>query len=387
VNEGSTISFAGSPVRRLSGSRGIIGVPVLPLTAPTHVDGAVLEVSMRSRALHPFMVATGLIALALAALILVDPRGVRLQAEESEARQSDQQQPPFRSGTKTVAVYATVSENNGRLVSDLTRDDFEIREDGKVRPLTIFASENQPITIVVMLDKSGSMRASYGLVRAGAEAFVRRLTAGDKARIGTFSNKIVMAPEDFSNNQDGLISILRDGDRPEGPTPLWNAASEAVGALAAQQGRRVVLLFTDGADNPGNFKTTNLSLMDVMERAQRDDVMVYAIGLESRTPPMGGGGMPRGGLSGGFGGGNAFGIQRPDPGLPTIAGETGGGYFELRNADDLSGTFARVAEELHRQYALGFEPANLDGKTHKLEVKVKKPGLKVRARKHYVASK
>ena len=310
------------------------------------------------------------------------------QAEESDARQGDQQQPPFRSGIKTVAVYATVSENNGRLAPDLARDDFEIREDGKVRPLTIFASENQPITIVVMLDKSGSMRASYGLVRAGAEAFVRRLTAGDKARIGTFSNKIVMEPEDFSNNQDGLVQILRSGDRPEGPTPLWNAANEAVGALATQQGRRVVLLFTDGADNPGNFKTNNLSLMDVMDRAQREDVMVYAIGLESRMPPQtGGGGMARGGLSGGFGGGNAFGIQRPDPGLPTIAGETGGGYFELRTADDLSGTFARVAEELHRQYALGFEPANLDGKTHKLEVKVKKPGLKVRARKHYVASK
>ena len=301
---------------------------------------------------------------------------------------ADQQQPPFRSGTKTVAVYATVSENNGRLVPDLTRDDFEIREDGKVRPLTIFATENQPITIVVMLDKSGSMRASYGLVRAGAEAFVRRLTAGDKARIGTFSSKIVMEPEDFTNDQEGLVRILRGGERPEGPTPLWNAANEAVTALGTQQGRRVVLLFTDGADSPGNFKTNNLSLMDVMERAQREDVMVYAIGLESRAAPaMGGGGMGRGGgLGGGFGG-NAFGIQRPDPGLPTIAGETGGGYFELRSADDLSGTFTRVAEELHRQYALGFEPEKLDGKTHKLEVKLKRPGLKVRARKHYVASK
>ena len=122
--------------------------------------------------------------------------------------------------------------------------------------------------------------------------------------------------------------------------------------------------------------------------------MVYAIGLESRLPP---GNMPRGGMSGGMGGGgmgtggfgntNAFGVQRPDPGLPKIAGETGGGYFELRNADDLSATFTRVAEELHRQYALGFEPAKLDGKTHKVEVKVKKPGLKVQARKHYVAAR
>jgi Ca-activated chloride channel homolog len=329
------------------------------------------------RAFRPFLVTIGLIALILC------PRGFRLQAEETP---QDQQQPTFRSGTKTVAVYATVSENNGRLVPDLTRDDFEVREDGKVRPLSLFASENQPITIVVMLDKSGSMRTGYGLVRAGAEAFLKRLSAGDKARVGTFSSKIVMEPEEFTNNQDVLVRILRAGEPPQGPTPLWNAANEAVSALATQQGRRVVLVFTDGADNPGNFKTNNLTLMDVMERAQREDVMVYAIGLESRTPPMGGG-MARGGLSGGFGGGNPLGVQRPDPGLPTIAGETGGGYFELRSADDLASTFTRVAEELHRQYALGFEPDKLDGKTHKLEVKVKKGGLKVRARKHYVASK
>jgi Ca-activated chloride channel homolog len=326
---------------------------------------------MSSRAFVPLFVGVALVALVMAA----------------PAAQDAGQQPTFRTGTKTVAVYATVAENNGRLVPDLVKDDFEIREDGKVRPVTLFATENQPITTVVMLDKSGSMRASYGLVRAAAEAFIRRMMAGDKARIGTFSSKIVLEPEDFTNNQEGLVRILRAGEPPEGPTPLWNATSEAVTALSTQQNRRVVLVFTDGADSPGNLKTTNLSLMDVMERAQRDDVMIYAIGLESRMPPMGGGGMARGGLSGGFGGGNAFGVQRPDPGLPTIAGETGGGYFELRNADDLSGTFTRVAEELHRQYALGFEPEKLDGKTHKLEVKVKKPGLKVRARKHYVASK
>ena len=124
-------------------------------------------------------------------------------------------------------------------------------------------------------------------MRAGTEAFVRRLTAGDKARIGTFSTKIVMEPEEFSNNQDALIQILRAGERPEGPTPLWNATNEAIGSLATQQGRRVVLLFTDGADNPGNFKTNNLTQVDAMERAQREDVMVYAIGLESRTPADG----------------------------------------------------------------------------------------------------
>jgi hypothetical protein len=111
--------------------------------------------------------------------------------------------------------------------------------------------------------------------------------------------------------------------------------------------------------------------------------MVYAIGLESRGMPGAGGRGSFGGFGGGFGGMT----QRPDPGLPKISEETGGGYFELTRAEDLASTFARVADELHRQYALGFEPQKLDDKTHKLEVKIKKPGAKARARRNYVASR
>jgi VWFA-related protein len=122
--------------------------------------------------------------------------------------------------------------------------------------------------------------------------------------------------------------------------------------------------------------------MDVLERAQRRDVMVYAIGLESSGPR---GSMPgRGGFGGfgGFGGGGG-----PDPGLSQIAEGTGGGYFELRRSDDLAATFARVADELHRQYVIGFVPAKLDGRTHKLEVRINRPGMKARARKQYYAPK
>src|SRR5688572_18736001 len=91
-------------------TRAIIGLPVLPLTAPTQSIGAVLEVSMRSRALHIPAVSS------VVAILL---------AMTASGQSADQQQPPFRSGTKTVAVYATVNENDGRLVPDLTRDDFE----------------------------------------------------------------------------------------------------------------------------------------------------------------------------------------------------------------------------------------------------------------------
>ena len=291
-----------------------------------------------------------------------------------------QQQPPFKSGARTVAVYATVTDRDGRLVTDLARGDFEVKDNGSAQPLTVFSSDVQPITVVMLLDRSGSQRGNFRLVEAAAEAFVDRLDAGDKARIGSFAGRIQIDPPDFTSDKGELKKILRTELQEEGPTPLWNAVNAGITSVLKQDGRRVVLVFTDGADQPGNFKLNNLSVMDVMRRAQEEDVMIYAIGLAGANTSMGGGGF---GSRGGFGGM----VSGPDPGLPTIAGETGGGYFELNRAGDLAATFARVADELHRQYALGFEPPKLDGKTHKLEVKVTKPGMKVRARKSYVAAK
>ncbi|HEY0872031.1 MAG TPA: VWA domain-containing protein [Vicinamibacterales bacterium] len=292
-----------------------------------------------------------------------------------------QQQPTFRSGARSVAVYATVTDRDGRLVPDLIKDDFEIKDNGKVQPITVFSNEVQPISVVMMLDRSGSMRGNFRLVEAAGEAFVRALLPTDKARIGSFAENIQIDPEEFTNDKQQLITILRTKLQEQGPTPLWNSVDASIATLKSQDGRKVVLVFTDGADNPGAFTFNNMSFMDISRRAQQADVMVYAIGLQSSGPPrMGGGGF--GGFGGGFGGGN-----RPDPGLPAIADETGGGYFELTRAEDLAATFARVADELHRQYLIGFEPSKLDDKMHKIEVKVKKSGMKVRARKEYHAAK
>lgn len=297
-----------------------------------------------------------------------------------------QQQPTFKSGARTVAVYATVTDKDGRLVPDLTKDDFEVRDSGKVQPIGVFSNEIQPITVVMMLDRSGSMAGNFRLVEAAGEAFVRALLPTDRARVGSFAEEIRIDPENFTSDKQELVKILRTKLQEQGPTPLWNSVDASIATLKSHEGRKVVLVFTDGADNPGNFKLNNLSFMDIARRAQQSDVMVYAIGLQSSEPVRTSGGSFGGMNGGGFGGGG-FGGSRPDPGLPAIAGETGGGYFELTRGEELAGTFARVAEELHRQYLIGFEPAKLDDKMHKLDVRVKKPGMKVRARKEYYAAK
>lgn len=286
-----------------------------------------------------------------------------------------QQPPTFRVGTRTVPVYATVTAEDGRLVPDLGREDFEIYDGGQRQEITVFESGVQPIAVVMMLDRSGSMVGNFELVQKAAEEFVERLLPSDRARIGSFSNRIQVDPREFTSDREVLLDILQKELQDPGPTPLWNAISVGMTALLHQETRRVVLVFTDGADAPGGFSAMNVTEKDAIQRAQREDVMVYAIGLMGWAPPRGR-----------MGGGPGRAPQQPDSGLAKIAADSGGGYFELGSTADLGATFARVADELHRQYALGFSPQKLDGKTHKLEVRVTRPGMTVRARKSYYAA-
>jgi VWFA-related protein len=301
------------------------------------------------------------------------------------------QEPIFKTAVRTVPIYVTVTDVFGRLVPNLTRDDFAVDDNGTPQNITVFANEVQPIMVVVLLDRSRSVAQSFGLVRQAAEQFVDRLLPADRARIGSFSYRIQIDPQQFTSDKDQLRGVLRTQLQEAGPTPLWNAISVGMTALLHEEGRRVVLVFTDGNDAPGNGRATNISLKDDIDRAREEDVMVYGVGLAGRGPGMGGsrgggfGGRGRGGFGGGARGGGGA-ADKPDPGLAKIAAESGGGYFELTSTSDMAETFAHVADELHHQYALGFTPAKLDGKTHKLAVHVKREGLKARARQSYVAA-
>jgi Ca-activated chloride channel homolog len=273
------------------------------------------------------------------------------------------QQPTFKSGTQVVSLFVTVADAAKRLVPDLKQEDFEVFDNDKPQAITYFDSSIRPITVVVMLDTSGSMTLSIELLKKAAEQFLIRLLPEDRAKVGAFNDKLQLSAT-FTNNRDQLISAAKDLDFGNG-TRLWDAVDLSLDELKGVEGRRVILVFTDGDDT----ESRKAGLGGVTERARAEEVMIYAIGLESQY--MGAPGrMVR---------------TKPDRGLRKLADETGGGYFELEKSADLEPTFTRVAQELHSQYVIGFAPTQLDGRVHKLAVKMKQPGLTARARRSYVA--
>jgi Ca-activated chloride channel homolog len=274
---------------------------------------------------------------------------------------AQQPAPTFKSGTQVVSLFVTVADAQKRLVPGLNKDDFEVFDNEKSQPISFFQNENQPITVVVMLDTSGSMTGTIALLRAAAEQFLIRLLPEDKGRVGAFNDKIQFSSR-FTNDRDELVSDVKDLDYGNG-TRLWDAVAASLDELKGIEGRRVILVFTDGDDTESHTR-----LGTVIDRARADEVMIYAIGLESNY--FNGQHMVR---------------SKPDNGLRKIADETGGGYFELAKTADLAPTFTKVAQELHSQYVIGFTPTLLDGKVHKLAVRLKQAGMTARARRSYLA--
>jgi Ca-activated chloride channel family protein len=272
------------------------------------------------------------------------------------------QQPTFKSGSRIVPSYVTVTDATNRLVTDLTREDFEILDNGRPQEITIFDNEVRPFSAVVMLDTSISMTDRLKDLNDGAEQFLLRLLPHDRAVVGAFNDKIEFA-SGFSSDRHSLIAGLRTLDFGN-ETHLYDALYESLDMLKPVDGRKVILLFTDGQDF-GSRQGSGGAL----ERARNEEVMIYGIGLETE-----------------YFNGQSVVRSKPDSILNRFAAETGGGYFDLKKNADLSSSFTRIAQELRSQYLLGFAPANLDGKVHKLEVRVKRSGLKARSRRSYTAS-
>jgi len=273
------------------------------------------------------------------------------------------QQATFKAGTSIVPVLTTVTDNQGRLVPNLEQEEFTVLDNGKPQPITLFQNETQPFTIVVMLDFSFSMTTHLDLLKQATEQFILRMLPADKGQVGAFSDKIQFSGE-FTNDRDDLVAALKDLQFGN-PTRLYDAIDASIDMLKSVEGRKIVLVFTDGDDT-----ASRRGMGDVLDKARATETMIYAIGLESEFP-IAPGRMQR---------------TRPDRGLRKLADETGGGYFELKKTTELAPTFTRVAQELHSLYTIGFQPTALDNKEHRLDVKMKQPGQAGRARKSYIAS-
>jgi len=320
----------------------------------------------------------------------------------------DRSQFRFKSGVDLINVTATVSDASGRFVAGLTQDDFVVYEDDRPVDVTHFSAERVPVSLGIALDTSGSMA---GAKIQSAQDALRRfvydlLTPDDELFLYRFSNVPVLL-QDWTSDRSKLSRVLYD-IRPSGGTAMYDTVAEAI--PLAQRGRyskKALLVISDGNDT-----TSHTDVPTLKQQIHQSEVLVYAIGIDGedddrymppprRTPPMPiplpfpgrGRGFP-GYPTGGGGGGQGWprSSRRGDDrvnvaALRDLTDDSGGRTEIVRDARDLNPSTASIADELSKQYYLGYSsPAKRDGRWHSIRVEVKNRNYRVRARRGYVAS-
>jgi len=277
-----------------------------------------------------------------------------------------------------VNVLCSVRDKHGAYVKDLSKDDFEIKEDGRRQEIRHFAREvDSPLTVALLLDVSGSVSAIIGTEKAAASRFFSEvLRPGDKALLVGFA-QLIAVWQDFTPSAARLAEALdRAGPfvmtpgqteyLPRGGTLLYDAVNlVARDRLTKQPGRKTMVLITDGEDN-GSL--VNLEI--AAKAAQQSDAVVYGIHYEDE-----GRSSPR----------KVAGLAA----LEKLSAPTGGRTFHVSKKTPLEAIFETIQEEMRSQYGLGYKSTNpaTDGGYRKLEVKSTKSGLKVQVRSGYYAAK
>lgn len=295
------------------------------------------------------------------------------------AEQQGDQAPVFRAGTETVAIYATVLDRYGEMMLNLSKDDFEVFDDGRRQELTVFESGLRPISAILLVDTSASMTLNLDLAKMAAEQFVIRLLPGDQARVGSFSERLSISPT-FTGDRDALLRSLRNGLDIGNPTKLWDALDQTMAELEPLGGRRIIMVLTDGMDTASRLREDA-----VMDRARGDEVMIYIVQFRTTARANLAEFPVAPSASDVFSGDDRMRFRPPTEAIRRLTMQTGGSHFMLGQADDVNATFTSLMQELHYQYALGFTPQRLDGRVHELQIRLRRPNLFVRARQTYVA--
>jgi VWFA-related protein len=258
----------------------------------------------------------------------------------------------FTSGVNLVEVYATVTDEHGSPVHDLTRTDFSVEEDGVPRPVEAFSAGDFPLSLALAVDRSFSVsRARLTQVVRAMQGLVGVLRPQDQVAIVAVGSTVdVRAP--LSNDHRAAYDAL-GAIESWGTTPLFDATVEAIDVVQQASGRRALILVSDGSDR---YSTS--SGADVVRYAREHDVLVYPVVLQRAPPPI----------------------------FVELAAVTGARSLAAADAGRLSPMLTTIADELRQQYLLGYVPRGDDRRGWRsITVRVNRPRLRVRARDGYVA--
>jgi VWFA-related protein len=297
-----------------------------------------------------------------------------------------------RVDTSLVTIPVTVRDRNGRYAPDLRREDFRVFEDGVEQRVTYFAAVDQPFTVALVLDTSGSTEFSIGDIQRAASAFVEQLKPADRVTVISFDDSIDVLCEPTSDRQELNRAIRRA--RGGGGTRLYDAVEYTLRKrLARVKGRKAVVLLTDGVDT-----MSGASYKGSLRVAEESGALVYPVSYggfrrptpgvlgQPRIPLPGGGGIIIGNPRSPGGGATPTDYARGDAYLTELAQRTGGRMYRGNSVVNISQAFEWVAEELRRQYSLGYYPksAGKGGERRQIKVQVNRPDLAVEARDSYV---
>lgn len=306
----------------------------------------------------------------------------------------------IRFDTSLVTVPVSVLDRNGRYVPTLRRNDFQLFEDGVEQKIAYFATTDSPFTVILLLDTSGSTEFRLEDIQDAAITFVSKLKPDDSVMVVSFDDRIEVLTKPTTDREVIAKAIKRT--RTGGGTRLYDAVEQALKKhLATISGRKAMVLFTDGVDTTSRRATYDTTL----RIAEESDAPIYSVDYDtSGTSNVFGQGLPipqgRGGViigwpfpvpggGGGGGGSSPADYRRASAYLHALSDTTGGRFYSADSLFSIGQAFAWIAEELSRQYSLGYYPKGTaqEGQRRRIKVRVTESDLVVKARDSYIYSR
>jgi len=287
----------------------------------------------------------------------------------SRAQAPPPQQPSFRTSVDVVSLNVTVSDADGRYLTDLDSDDFSVFEDGVKQDIRYFNRSNIPLALSLLVDSSASMEEKIATAQDAAIGFARRVRPQDVAELIDFDTRVTVT-EEFTNKPEELEQAIRKTVA-GGSTALYNAIYISLKELKKVQAksqedvrRQAIIVLSDGEDT-----SSLVSFDEVLDLAKRSETAIYTIGLRSRDDVA------------------RKGFKEADFVLRELAQQTGGRSFFSTHVDELAGVYDQISEELSSQYLIGYVSKNArrDGSWRRVVVRTSRPNANARTKLGYYA--